>query len=154
MPQLQLPIFPKGATLINANLGFERREDTIVYVYGNLPVFMHHVDDHKTFRMITSQFYVNGTATQAEIRRAFGISKISIQRAVKLYREKGVAGFFEEPRRRGPGVLTSPVLSQVQELLDDGQPIVEVAKKLSIRADTLRKAVKAGRLHVPQKKTK
>lgn len=154
MPQLQLPIFPKGVSLINVNLGFERREDTIVYVYGNLPVFQHHVDDTKSFRMITSQFYVNGSATQSEIIRAFGVSKISVQRAVNLYREKGVAGFFEESRRRGPGVLSPPVLAKIQELLDEGHPLVEVAKELSLRADTLRKAAKAGKLHIPQKKTK
>jgi len=154
MPQLQLPLFPKGATLINANLGFERRGDTVFYIYGNLPVFQHRVDDIKSFRMITSQFYINGSATQSEIRRAFGVSKMSVQRAVNLYREKGIGGFFEEQRRRGAGVLTPPVLAKVQELLDDGHPLAHVAKELSIRPDTLRKAAKAGKLHVPQKKTK
>ena len=39
MPQLQLPLFPEGTTLINQNIGFLRQGSTITYVYGNLPVF-------------------------------------------------------------------------------------------------------------------
>ncbi len=152
MPQLQLPIFPEGMTLINANLGVERRDSTVTYIYGSLPVFSHDVDDMRTFRMFTSQLYVNGSASQAEICRAFGVSRLSVKRSVKLYRQKGMAGFFEEPKRRGPAVLTPPVLNKVQELLDEGCSIPEVAKELSLKADTLRKAVKACRLHKPEKK--
>jgi len=99
MPQLQLPIFPGGMSLINANLGFVRDAQSLTYFYGNLPVFTHGVDDLRSFRMITSQFYINGSAKQAEICRAFGVSSISVKRYVKLYRQKGVAGFFEEPHR-------------------------------------------------------
>ncbi len=155
MPQLQLPIFPEGTSLINANLGFIRKDHTITYIYGNLPVFSHDVDDLKSFRMITSQLYVNGSATQAEICRAFGVSRISVKRSVKLYREKGVAGFYAPPRRRGPAVLTPEVVEKVQQLLDQEMSIPETARKLSLKADTLRKAVRAGKLHiVPKKKTR
>lgn len=152
MPQLQLPIFPKSMSLINANLGFMRKDNTLTYFYGNLAVFAHDADDQRSFRMITSQFYVNGTAKQAEICRAFGISPISVKRYVKLYREKGVAGFFEEPRRRGAAVLTPSVLYKVQGLLDEGMEITDIASELGLLADTLRKAIRAGKLHQSQKK--
>ncbi len=145
MPQLQLPIFPPGMNLINANLGFERRDDTLTYFYENLPVFTHAVDDLASFRMITSQFYINGSAKQSEICQAFGVSKISVKRYVKLCRLAGIGGFFKE-RRRGPAVLTPPVLARAQGLLDEGLTIAEVADRLVLLADTLRKAVKAGKL--------
>lgn len=154
MPQLQLPIFPEGTTLINQNIGFVRQDNTITYIYGSLPVFMHDIDDMQSFRMITSQLYVNGSASQAEICRAFGVSKISVKRGVKLYREKGLAGFFAEPNRRGPAVLTPQVLEKVQELFDEGRSIPEIARELDLKADTLRKAVQAGKLHKPQKKSR
>ncbi len=67
MAQLQLPIFPEGMTQINTNLGFVKKEGTVTYIYGSLPVFSHDVDDMRTFRMFTSQIYVNGSASQAEI---------------------------------------------------------------------------------------
>ncbi len=152
MPQLQLPIFSEGMTLINQNLGFVRKDDTITYFHGNLPVFSHDVDDRRTFRMFTSQLYVNGSASQAEICRAFGVSKASVLRSVKLYRQKGSAGFFEEPNRRGAAVLTPEVLEDVQRLLDTERSIPDIAEELGLKADTLRKAIHAGKLHKPQKK--
>ncbi len=152
MAQLQLPIFPEGMTQINTNLGFVKKEGTVTYIYGSLPVFSHDVDDMRTFRMFTSQLYVNGSASQAEICRAFGVSKISVKRSVKLYREKGMAGFFAEPNRRGPAVLTPPVIEKIQGLLDVGRSIPAIAKELELQADTLRKAVSAGKLHTPLKK--
>lgn len=152
MPQLQLPIFPEGMTLINGNLGFVKKDQTITYIYGSLPVFSHAVDDMKTFRMITSQLYINGSASQAEICRAFGVSKISVMRSVKVYREKGIGGFFAEANRRGAAVLTPPILVEIQGLLDSGRSIPEIAGDLNFKADTLHKAVRAGKLHKPQKK--
>lgn len=152
MPQLQLPFFPEGITLINQNIGFIRRDTTITYVHGNLPVFTHDIDDMQSFRMITSQLYVNGSATQAEICRAFGVSKISVLRSVKLYRSKGMAGFFAPRICRGPAVLTPPVLAQVQELLDAERSIPEIADELGLKADTLHKAVRAGKVRKSQKK--
>jgi len=153
MPQLQLPIFPEGMTLINANLGVMTQDGTVTYIYGSLPIFSHAVDDVKTFRMITSQFYVNGSAKQADICRAFGVSRISVKRSVKLYREKGMAGFFEKPRRRGAAVLTPNVLKEVQSMLDNERSIPEIAGEMDLKADTLRKAVLSGKLHKPEKKT-
>ncbi len=153
MPQLQLPIFPEGMTMINANLGVMTQDGTVTYIYGSLPVFSHAVDDLKTFRMITSQLYVNGSAKQADICRAFGVSRISVKRSVKVYREKGIAGFFEPPRRRGPAVLTPQILGKAQSMLDNEQSIPEIARVLDLKADTLRKAITAGKLHKPQKKT-
>lgn len=139
--------------MLNANLGVMTRGGSVTYIYGSLPIFSHAVNDLKTFRMITSQLYVNGSVKQADICRAFGISRISVKRSVKLYREKGIAGFYEPPRRRGPAVLTPEVLQKVQSMLDNDQTISEIAGELNLKADTLRKAVSSGKLHKPQKKT-
>lgn len=152
MPQLQLPFFPKGTTLINANIGFHREGDSITYFHGHLPVFRHEVEDHRSFRMIISQLYINGSVKQSEICRAFGISAINVKRSVKLYREKGISGFYEAPRRRGAAVLTPPVLAEVQKCLDQGDEIAEIAIRMDLLADTLRKAVHVGTLHKPKKK--
>ena len=61
-----------------------------------LPIFQHAKDDIRTQRLIMAQLYINGTAKQTELAEAFGIDVIAIKRAVALYREKGVPGFFEE----------------------------------------------------------
>ena len=87
MPQLHLPMFPAGVTHITDELAFERRDGRIAYFNGHMPVFVHGEDDVATFRMITSQFCVSGYTKQSDIIRAFGVTSISVKRAVKLYRE-------------------------------------------------------------------
>ncbi len=152
MPQAQLPFFPCGTTEINANLAFEKRDAQVTYFNGTLPVFSHAKDDRTTFLMIISQFYINGNATQAELCRAFGIPGITLKRAVKKYREQGVGGFYKPRNTRGATVLTTQVLAQAQELLDQGSDVSSTAKALSIKSNTLNKAILDGRLHKPIKK--
>ena len=152
MPQMQFPFFPEGVTHITPRLAFSKQAGRITYFNGDMPVFIHDVEDIDSFRMITAQFCVNGNTKQVEIIRAFGISKISIKRAVKLYREVGVKGFYAQRKTRGPAILTPPVLEQAQQLLDEGRETPDVADRLGIKRDTLSKAVRAGRLRQRKKK--
>jgi len=152
MPQMHLPLFPDGVEHITSELAFEKKDGQVTYFNGHMPVFIHAEQDIPTFRMITAQFCINGNAKQADISRAFGVTLISVKRAVKRYREKGVSGFYEEPTRRGPAVLTAEVLKEAQERLDEELEVSEVAEQLAVKRDTLAKAIGAGRLHKPTKK--
>lgn len=152
MPQVQLPIFPTGVTHINSLLAFEKRDGQVTYFNGMMPVFTHAENDLNTFRMITSQFYVNGNATQSEICRAFGIPAINIKRAVKKYREQGSAGFYKPRKTRGATLLTPVVLKQIQSLLNQGETVADVATTLGLKANTVNKAILDNRLHKPAKK--
>ena len=154
MPQLQLPIFPEGVTHITPELAFLKKDGRVTYFNGHMPVFIHDEHDLRTFRMITSQFIVNGNVKQARIAQAFGLPLITVKRYTKLYREKGPAGFYAERKRRGPAVLTPEVLEKVQQMLDKGVGMPEIVSELGVRSDTIAKAVRAGRLHQPLKKTK
>jgi hypothetical protein len=105
-----------------------------------------------TFRLFTSQLIVNGTATGGEIRRAFGVPKIAVQRAVAQYRAGGAAAFFR-PRPARPGrKLTPEVLPQMQALLDQGQTVPAISRQTGVLANTLHKAIRAGRLRAGAKK--
>ena len=152
MAQALLPIFPEGTTPINENLCFEKKDCIVAYFHYLMPVFSHEEDDIASFRMITAQFYINGHAKQIDIIKAFGVSKCSIMRAVKKYRVEGPRGFYTPRKSRGPAVLTSTVIDKAQELLYQGLTNPEIADKLEIKQDTLRKAIRAGRLHRPKKK--
>jgi len=154
MPQTLLPIFPADATPINDLISFCKRDGAVYYFHGCLPVFTHAESDLKSFRLYTSQLVVNGTCTQAEVVRAFGISSITMKRHVKRLRAGGGQAFFGPRRKRKPRVLTLEVLRQAQELLVQGEERSAVAKTLSIKLDTLSKAVRAGRLAEPSKKKK
>jgi hypothetical protein len=154
MPQLHLPMFPDGVTHITSELAFAKQDGRITYFNGHMPVFTHAENDLATFRMITSQFCESGYARQRDIIRAFGVTSISVKRAVKLYREKGTKGFYAPRLTRGAAVLSERVVAQVEELLADGASEAEAADTLALKRDTLRKAVRAGRIRTPLNKKK
>jgi DNA-binding transcriptional regulator LsrR (DeoR family) len=148
MPQAFFPIFAEAVVHINSNLAYKKEGERIYYFNGHqMPVFSHDETDIQSFRMIVSQFYVNGNATQSEIVKTFGLPPITMKRAVKLFREKGPAGFYisAQPERK-PRVLTSEVVMKLQALLDEGVDLKEAAVKAGVKLDTLQKAVRDGRV--------
>ena len=153
MLQTKLPIFPHGVTQITSDLAFKNETGRITYFNFSMPVFTHGENEIDTFRMITSQFCVNGNTTQAEISRAFGVTLISVKRSVKCYRTLGPKGFYQPRNTRGPAVLTESVLQSIQELLDNQVTVREIAKQLDLKSNTIDKAIRAGRLHNPVKKS-
>src|SRR5271157_3183096 len=133
MPQLHLPMFPTGVTHITNELAFEKKDGCITYFNGHMPVFTHGEKDVATFRMITSQFCVSGYTKQSDIIRAFGVTSISVKRAVKLYRERGAKGFYAARATRGSAVLSAGVVAEIESLLVDGVSLGEVAQRLGLK---------------------
>jgi len=127
-----------------------RDPDRWTYFVGQQPIGWHAPGDWRMFQVLTSQLIDSAACTQAEVIRAFGVPKASVARAVRRYREGGVAAFFGRRRgRRGGTVLTADVLEEAQRLLDQELGRAEVAEELGVSADTLRKAVADGRLRQP-----
>jgi transposase len=145
-------MFSFGVTPITSLLAFIKEDKNITYFNGSLPVFSHLENDIDSFRMITAQFCVNGHTQQMDIVRAFGVTSISVKRSVKRYREEGARGFYKQKNTRGAAILTHSVIEQVQQLLSEHEEVADIASKLNIKADTLSKAIRAGRLHKPAKK--
>ena len=152
---MQLPIFSDGVNPITNDVGYQKKENTVVYYCGTMPVFSHAVDDLDSFRMIVSQLYVNGTVGQANLTRAFQIKPLALKRWVKRYRADGARAFFQSrPGGSKAKVLTPEVRARVQSRLDQGQSLSEIAAELALKYDVLRKAVADGRLKKPLKKRK
>jgi len=151
MPQLQLPIFPEGTTAITPELAFDCRGGDVTYFSGLLPVFQHARDDLAAFRLFTSQLVVNGSVGQSDIVRAFHVPSSTVKRYVKRFRTGGAKSFFVVRRRRSASVLQGEVHQQAQALLDQGYSVPEVAAQVNVLANTLHKAIRAGRLYQPKK---
>ena len=153
MPQLQLPRFPAGVTEINPRIAVQKQGSTVYYIHGHLPVFQHEERDVWSFRMFTSQMIATGTVKPKEIVETFGVPTATVKRYVKLYRDQGAKGFYEvKPRHSSASVLKGEVREQAQRLLEEGRSVPEVAGELSVLANTLHKAIRAGRLRAGQKK--
>lgn len=138
--------------MITPELAFERRDERVVYLNGHLPVYTHEVKDLTSFRFITTQLIINGTASQGEIARAFGVPLRTVKRCVKRYRGAGAEVFFRPPTKRQGHRLTAERLAQAQGLLDQGCSVPEISAQMGVLASTLHKAIDYGRLKQIKKK--
>ena len=84
--------------------------------------------------------------------KAFGVPLVAIKRATKLYRERGPAGFFVSRPRREGSKLNAEKLEQARVLLGQGHRLPVVSAQTGVLSDTLRKAIKAGRLPAVKKR--
>ncbi len=130
--QILLPIFPVESTLINKVLSFEKREATLLYFHGCMPVFSHSEDDYASFNMYTSKLVVLGQCKQVETVKAFGVCTISVIRHVKKHWKDGPGIFSKERSVRNSTVLTPAALTRAQGLLNEGNSCFEVSGDLGI----------------------
>jgi transposase len=147
MTQLFLPVIPQGATRISDTASVVNKDGRWVYFFGPHPIFEHNEGDNRMFKVVTSQLIHHGACRHRDIMATFGVSKSSVNRALKKYREGGFEAFFRKRKggRRGT-VLTDEKLEQAQKLLDEGLNRGQAAEELGIKKDTLRKAINDGRL--------
>jgi len=151
MPQLLLPLFTEEFTLINNLVGYEKRDKKVYYFNGQMPLFEHREDDRNSFRLACGMLCHNNWTRQHEIVSTFGISKASIRRWEKQYREQGAGGFFNGQPRRKPRVLTKEVVSKIENSLGRGEDLNEICKELGIKKNTVAKAIKSGRIELKKK---
>jgi hypothetical protein len=119
MAQLQLPVFPQGVTQLSTDLGVSCCDGRVSYFYGTLPVFTHGEKDVKSFRLFTSQLYLEGKVKQADLVKVFGVSAISLAGGQAF--EAAGREDFQRPVRTGPLGAHAEVLKQAQEQLDQGR---------------------------------
>ncbi len=151
--QALLPLFGADIEMITPTLGYQQKDGVIYYFHAGLPVFQHAARDRDSFRMIVTQFFLNGLCQQSDVVRAFGVPVIMLKRAAEQYRERGPASFYQHDKPvRMPRQLTPEVVARAEELLALGLAKSEVARQLGLKTDTLKKGIAAGRVR-DQKKT-
>lgn len=153
MPQLQLPIFPAGATEINNDVAVQCKDGRVVYFHGHLPVFQHPESSVKSFRYFTSQMIDAGTIRAGDVTRTFGVPLATVKRYLKQFREQGPEEFFQrKPRVRSETKLTDEIKREAQRLLEEGNNVAEVGRALNVLPTTLHKAIRSQRLDWNKKK--
>lgn len=128
-----------------------RSAGAVKYYTGLTPIFMHPAKDEASFRMYTAQLCAQGACGLADVVRVFGVCKRSVIRWMHQFQEQGADSFFQ--KRKNPPhpkrVWTSDRLEEAQAMLDDGATPSEAARRLGMKEDTVRKAVKPGMLKRP-----
>ena len=97
--QVLLPLFPVEATMVNNLIAVQKKEGTVYYFNGSMPIFNHNESDIDSFRFITSQLIINGVCKQKQIVSCFGVSDISVKRWVKRYKESKELGDFVSKKK-------------------------------------------------------
>src|SRR5258706_7796684 len=143
MHQLKIPFFLSGSKCISEGVAAECRDKRVVYFCGLLPVFQHAEGDLQSFRMFTSQLIDMDVVRQVDIVNAFGVPLPTVKRYLKLLRDQGPKAFFTEPKRRSASVLKDEVRQVVERLIEEGRSVPETS---GVKANTLHKAIRAGRL--------
>jgi len=145
--QLLLPLFSQEVRLINTHLGFFEKDKVVTYLHVGVPIGNHLADDLKGFRCHTSRLINVGLCSQSDIVKAFGVSFDSVRKSLRLYQEKGEAGFYEQGRqsRICHTMLPSRII-RIQEMLDKGMSNYAIAKKEGISEGTIRYSLEKGRL--------
>lgn len=150
--QLRAPVFPATSRMLGERVAVVEKDGVVWYFHYDMPVFSHAVSDLASFRMFTSSLCDKGQCKLADVERAFGVTAISVKRALKRYRSEGPQSFFASKRPLVvPRVLKGEVLASVQALLDAGHPPRAIEDRLGVKADTIRNAIDDGRLHRPKK---
>lgn len=148
--QTILPLVPAGATPINEILSVWREEDRWTYFIGSHPVYSHGAGDLRMFRLTAAQLIATGNCRACEIITTFGVSKSSVDRAVRRYRQGGAEAFFGHRRRHRSGtVMTPEALGRAQRMLDAYDSRRTVADELGVAYGVLAKAIQDGRLREP-----
>ena len=147
MYQTFFPVFPEDTKMINSDIGLKKIGEKILYFNGGMPMYQHHKDDYQSFRYITSQMIDLKTVRHVEIVSTFQVSKESVNRWLRIYRQEGASGFFQKKKVVKQGsVLTDDVLPKAQGLLNLGKTSKETGEELNIKPDTIQKAISSNRL--------
>jgi len=150
MVKTLFPVFPTEIKMINHKIGVKPIGDKILYFNGGGVMYEHEKDDYESFRYISSQMIILQSVRQKDVIKFFKVSKSSVIRWQRIYKQKGAKGFFGTKKvKKGGNVLTPEVLLQVQKNLNLGKAVKEIGEYFEIKPDTIIKAIQSGRLSKP-----
>ena len=141
---LSLPFSLPDATPIGDRYAMQTRDGITYYFFNLEPFDCHPADDRRAMLLRAAKLQVVSGVRQADIMAAFDISRPTLARAVKRYREHGEDAFFEPRRRRGRTVVDAQMAAKAAELLASGMSGSACARHLGIPPTTFNENRRAG----------
>ena len=146
---LCLPFSLPDATPIGDRYAMQTRDGITYYFFNLEPFDCHPADDRRAMLLRAAKLQVVSGVRQADIMAAFNISRPTLARAVKRYREHGEDAFFEPRRRRGRTVVDAQMAAKAAALLASGMSGSACARHLGIPPTTFNENRRAGVIAVP-----
>ena len=141
---LSLPFSPPDATPIGDRYAMQTHDGFIYYFVNLEPVDCHPADDRRAMLLRAARLHVVSGLRQADIMRAFDLSRPTLSRAVKRYRDGGEDAFFAPRRGRGRTVVDAQIATEAAELLGSGMSGSACARRLGIPVSTFNENRRAG----------
>ena len=146
---LSLPFSLPDATPIGDRYAMQTRDGFTYYFFNLEPFDCHPADDRRAMLLRAARLYVVSGVRQADIMRAFDLSRPTVARAVKRYRERGEDAFFEPRRGRGRTVVDAQMADKAANLLASGISGSACARQLGIPVSTFNENRRAGVIAAP-----
>ena len=141
---LSLPFSLPDATPIGDRYAMQTRDGFTYYFFNLEPFDCHPADDRRAMLLRAAKLQVVSGVPQADIMGAFNISRPTLARAVKRYREHGEDAFFEPRRGRGRTVVDARMADEAAKLLASGISGSACARQLGIPVSTFNENRRAG----------
>ena len=146
---LFLPFSLPDATPIGDRYAMQTRDGFTYYFFNLEPFDCHPADDRRAMLLRVARLHVVSGVRQADIMCAFDISRPTVARAVKRYRERGEDAFFEPRRGRGRTVVDAQMADKAAKLLASGISGSACARQLGIPVSTFHENRHAGVFAAP-----
>ena len=141
---LSLPFSLPDATPIGDRYAMQTRDGFTYYFFNLEPFDCHPADDRRALLLRAARLHIVSGVPQADIMAAFHLSRPTVARAVKRYRERGEDAFFEPRRGRGRTVVDDEMADKAAKLLASGISGSACARQLGIPVSTFHENRGAG----------
>ena len=141
---LSLPFSLPDATPIGDSYAMQTRDGITYYFFNLEPFDCHPAADRRAMLLRAAKLHVVSRVPQAAIMNAFNISRPTLARAVKRYREHGEDAFFAPRRGRGRTVVDAEMADQAAKLLASGMSGSACARHFGIPVSTFNENRRAG----------
>ena len=141
---LSLPLSLPDATPIGDQHAMQTRAGITYYFYNLEPYDCHPAGDRRAMLLRAAKLQVVSRVRQRDLMRAFQVSRPTVARAVRRYREHGEDAFYEPLRRRGRTVVDAELADKATNLLASGMSGNACARQLGIAATTFKANRRAG----------
>jgi len=151
----RLPLVPEGTEILSPDLAIARQDGQILFLNASGPIYSCSEDDRFGQRVAGAMFAQLRLASGVALAKGLGVHPSTVCRNRAKLKSQGSARLQAQKRGpRGAHKLHGRTLSRVQELLDQGVAIREIARRVGICEGTVRHGLKTERLTSPKTKHK